>query len=92
MLSTTFIGYLMLTRGLGNILSTPISTALSSPHTTIGQHERFGFDVGGGKFENVILYAGSCFAAASVVAGLGWGVDMKVLGCITTRSRRTSLS
>ncbi|PVG01317.1 MFS general substrate transporter [Serendipita vermifera] len=78
-LSTTFIGYLMMTRGLGNILSTPISTALSSSHGGSRHHPRLGFDVGGGKFENVILYAGSCFAAASLIAAIGWGVDLKVL-------------
>ncbi|CAG8524024.1 14806_t:CDS:2 [Acaulospora colombiana] len=78
-LSTTFMGYLMMSRGLGNILSTPISTALASQRGGVHHQNRFGFDVGGGKFENVILYAGSCFAAASLIAGIGWGVDLKVL-------------
>jgi MCP family monocarboxylic acid transporter-like MFS transporter 10 len=80
MLSTTIIGYLNLSRGLGNILSTPISTALSSPHTGEHRHERFGFDVGGGRFENVILYSGSCFAAAAIIASIGWSVDRFTLG------------
>ncbi|CAG8691167.1 9719_t:CDS:2, partial [Acaulospora colombiana] len=47
MLSTNILSYLMLSRGLGNILSTPISTALSSQHNGRHRHERFGFDVGG---------------------------------------------
>ncbi|PVG01313.1 MFS general substrate transporter [Serendipita vermifera] len=79
MLSTNLLSYLMLSRGLGNILSTPISTALSSPHAGRRRHERFGFDVGSGRFENVILYAGSCFAAAAVIASIGWGFDRSTL-------------
>jgi hypothetical protein len=74
-LSTTIIGYLMLSRGLGNILSTPISTALSRPSQISFAHANIGFQVGGGRFENVIVYSGVCFAGASLVAGIGWGVD-----------------
>ena len=60
-------------RGVGNILSTPISTALrtnnasviENTHTTVpgGAYE--------GQYESVILYAGTCFAAAAVVVVLG---------------------
>jgi MFS transporter, MCT family, solute carrier family 16 (monocarboxylic acid transporters), member 10 len=80
-LSTTIIGYLMLSRGLGNILSTPISTALSHPSQNASAHADIGFQVGGGRFENVIVYSGVCFAGAALIAGIGWGVDR-------TRSRR----
>ncbi|PVG01314.1 MFS general substrate transporter [Serendipita vermifera] len=75
MLSTNILSYLMLSRGLGNILSTPISTALSSPHPGRHRQERLGFDVGAGRFENVILYAGTCFAAAAIVASIGWSFE-----------------
>jgi MFS transporter, MCT family, solute carrier family 16 (monocarboxylic acid transporters), member 10 len=83
MISTTILGYLSLSRGLGNILSTPISTALSSPQSGNHRHERFGFDVGGGRFENVILYTGSCFAAAAIIASIGWSVchELNARGC-----------
>ncbi|EIM85762.1 MFS general substrate transporter [Stereum hirsutum FP-91666 SS1] len=79
--SMTIMGILMLSTGLGNILSTPISTALpgssssmvsSDTHSnTLSSHS--GFGVEGGKYERMIVYVGSCFAAAALVALLGWG-------------------
>lgn len=67
----------MLSRGLGNVMCTPIATALRGiagvPNATV----RTGFAVGGGEFENVIVYVGSCFAVASVLAGVGWGMKRK---------------
>lgn len=77
-LSTSLFGYLLLSRGFGNILSTPITTSLlrGNQSTSIPyHHDKTGFDVGGGRFENVILYAGTCFCAASVIAVVGWGVE-----------------
>jgi len=65
----------MLSRGLGNILSTPISTALSRPSQSDSLPANVGFLVGGGRFENVIVYAGTCFAAATVISGVAWGVE-----------------
>ena len=65
----------MLSRGLGNILSTPISSALSRPNPTEFIAVHLGFDVGGGRFENVIMYAGTCFAGAALIAGIAWGMD-----------------
>jgi hypothetical protein len=75
----------MLSRGLGNILSTPIATALSHSSTTTltsstfanstHTNERLGFDVGGGKYEKVIIYVGTCFAAAAIIALIGWGLE-----------------
>jgi len=65
----------MLSRGLGNILSTPISTALSRSSQNASDHPAIGFEVGGGRFENVIVYAGVCFASASLIAGIGWGME-----------------
>lgn len=76
----------MLCRGLGNILSTPIATALSHSDTTTTlstptftntttTHERLGFDVGGGKYEKVIIYVGTCFAAAAIISLIGWSME-----------------
>jgi MFS transporter, MCT family, solute carrier family 16 (monocarboxylic acid transporters), member 10 len=77
-LSTTLIGYLMFSRGIGNILSTPISTALSHPYNDPGFHrQRLGFEVGGGRFEDIIIYAGTCFAGAAIIAGVGWVLEMR---------------
>ncbi|KIM28059.1 hypothetical protein M408DRAFT_24078 [Serendipita vermifera MAFF 305830] len=72
---TTMTGYLMLSRGIGNVLSTPISTAVSRPKAGSTTPLKLGFDVGNGKFENVIIYAGTCFAGAVIISGMGWGWD-----------------
>lgn len=85
-LATKFIGYMMLSTGVGNILSTPISTALTKQNAS-SMHARLGFDVGGGKFENVIIYAGMCFAGATVMAGSGWLVEQGRAG--RTRDRKS---
>ncbi|KIM26701.1 hypothetical protein M408DRAFT_16862 [Serendipita vermifera MAFF 305830] len=82
--ATTIIGYLMLSRGLGNILSTPISTALSRPHPEGFVSAHLGFDVGGGRFENVIVYAGTCFAGAALIAGIAWIVERARLKGLTS--------
>ena len=68
----------MLSRGIGNVLSTPISTALSAvvDGADVG-HLRLktGFEVAGGRFEKVIVYVGTCFAGAAVVALVGMGAE-----------------
>jgi len=77
-LSTTLFGYLLLSRGLGNIASTPIANALlrNDPSSLMAHpHSSTGFAVGDGQFENVILYVGGCFAVASVIAVAGWGME-----------------
>lgn len=75
-LSTSMFGILMLFRGIGSILSTPISTALqpiqSDPPFTPGQ---IGIKVAEGRYEKVIIYTGTCFAAAALTVGAGWAVD-----------------
>lgn len=64
--------------GLGNILSTPISTALSSSSSSIVSSDSSsdvsttGFGVQGGKYEGMIVYVGSCFAGAAFVVLCGW--------------------
>ncbi|KAL1727136.1 major facilitator superfamily domain-containing protein [Schizophyllum commune] len=76
--STTLFGWLLLTRGLGNILSTPISTALEK-HVSGSKDATLdiGFHVAGGRFEKMIVYTGTCFAAAALVVIIGWGVEKK---------------
>ncbi|KAL1714469.1 major facilitator superfamily domain-containing protein [Schizophyllum commune] len=77
-LSTTLFGWLLLTRGLGNILSTPISTALESSSMT-GSTSKLdlGFDVAGGRYEKMIMYTGTCFVAAALIVVLGWGIEFR---------------
>ncbi|KAF7364831.1 MFS general substrate transporter [Mycena venus] len=77
-MSTMLYGYLLLSRGIGNIVSTPISAKLSSqPHNVTGSPENTGFDVGDGRFEKMIIYVGTCFAGAAGVAALGWAMDAR---------------
>jgi MCP family monocarboxylic acid transporter-like MFS transporter 10 len=63
----------MLSRGLGNILSTPVSTSLTK-HSGIASlgHFMTGFAVDGSKYEDLIIYVGICFACASGLALSGW--------------------
>ncbi|KIJ64420.1 hypothetical protein HYDPIDRAFT_181709 [Hydnomerulius pinastri MD-312] len=73
-LATSLFGYLLLSRGLGNVLSTPISTSLVNGYNSMaGMREiKTGFDVAGGRFEKMIVYVGTCFAGAAVVLAIGW--------------------
>ena len=73
-LTTTLLGYFSLFRGIGNILSTPISTALRSNATSelASTHPTSAGGAYKGQYEGVILYAGTCFAAAAIVVGSGW--------------------
>ncbi|KAJ6491895.1 MFS general substrate transporter, partial [Mycena sanguinolenta] len=73
-LSTMLYGYLLLSRGIGNIVSNPISTKLQvyrRAHSLTSSLERTGFDVADGRFRNVIIYVGTCFAAGSSLTALG---------------------
>lgn len=75
-LSTSLLGILMFSRGIGNILSTPISTALfRHPADSSTGHPSLGFKVAGGRYENMIYYVGTCFAGAGGIALLGWGLE-----------------
>jgi MFS transporter, MCT family, solute carrier family 16 (monocarboxylic acid transporters), member 10 len=76
-LSTTLLGLLFLSRGLGNVLSTPISTALSHGGGDSVHPPKFGFDVDGGKYEKMIVYVGTCFVGAAIVSAVAWRVDQQ---------------
>ncbi|ETW80881.1 MFS monocarboxylate transporter, partial [Heterobasidion irregulare TC 32-1] len=73
-LSITLYGFLMLTRGLGNVLCTPISTALANISTDFAypREGRSGFTLEGGRFHKLIVYVGMCYAGAAAVALVGW--------------------
>ncbi|KAJ7160130.1 major facilitator superfamily domain-containing protein, partial [Mycena filopes] len=76
--STALYGYLLLSRGIGNIVSTPISAKLfAGSHNGTGAAVGTGFEVGDGRFESMIIYAGTCFAGAAGIAALGWGINVR---------------
>ncbi|KAL4250659.1 Proton-linked Monocarboxylate Transporter [Abortiporus biennis] len=82
-ISTSIIGVLMLTRGIGNILSTPISTALQQPHSSVNSSSALnlnnnyhtGFEVSEGQYSRMIVYVGTCFAGSALITAFGWGWD-----------------
>ncbi|KAK0202103.1 MFS general substrate transporter [Desarmillaria ectypa] len=82
-LATYLFGYLMLSRGVGNILCTPISSVLETASGSAVGSASTGFQVADGRFENMILYVGPCFTGAAGMALSGWGLDMNII-----RSRR----
>ena len=77
-LSTTLVGYMFLTRGIGNIVSTPISTALQQVHSIQSRSvHHTGFSVAGGRYQEMIIYTGTCFAGAALITVLGWSLDRR---------------
>ncbi|KAJ7121120.1 major facilitator superfamily domain-containing protein [Mycena epipterygia] len=77
-MSTTLYGYLLLSRGIGSIVSTPISAKLySQPHNVTGDVQNIGFNVGEGRFGTMIIYVGTCFAGAAGISALGWAMDVR---------------
>ncbi|KZS92900.1 MFS general substrate transporter [Sistotremastrum niveocremeum HHB9708] len=74
-IATSIFGLFMLSRGVGNILSTPISTSLRRAPHNIGGSGSLGFNVEDGTYENLILFTGTCFAGAAIVAVLGWATQ-----------------
>ncbi|KAL1663604.1 major facilitator superfamily domain-containing protein [Schizophyllum commune] len=73
-LSTTLFGFMILSRGIGNVLSTPIATALTGAHA-LSTSLASGYAVAGGKYGGMIIYSGSCFAGAAGLALFGWKTD-----------------
>lgn len=73
MLAISMFGYLNFSRGIGSIVSTPIATAFQHGHSLVETtRAKVGFDVGGGRFREVIIYTGLCFAAGSIMTLYGW--------------------
>ncbi|KAJ7160111.1 major facilitator superfamily domain-containing protein [Mycena filopes] len=75
--STALFGYILLSSGIGNIVSTPISAKLYANFHNITGTIGTGFDVGDGRFEKMIIYVGTCFAGAAGIAALGWAINRK---------------
>jgi MCP family monocarboxylic acid transporter-like MFS transporter 10 len=74
-LTTTLLNVLMVSRGLGSTLSTPITTALIRDTRDQRHSWKVGFQVDGGRYEQMIVYVGSCFAAAAAVSTFGWATQ-----------------
>ncbi|TFK97079.1 MFS general substrate transporter [Pterulicium gracile] len=77
-LAATLLSYLLFSRGIGNIVSTQIITTIMPQNgnsTMAGGHVRpskLGFDVADGRFKNMIMYVGTCFAVGSIIIVAGW--------------------
>ena len=77
-LSTDLIGILMLARGLGNILSTPVASALRQKIIYPTTQIPLGFDVAGGRYGSMIIFVGACFAVTAALTGLAWMKEKKI--------------
>jgi MFS transporter, MCT family, solute carrier family 16 (monocarboxylic acid transporters), member 10 len=79
-LYVSLFGHLMFSRGLANILSTPISNALSGHGSLVPLRKivGLGFDVADGRFRDMIIFVGSCFAGCAAIAFATWGREMKI--------------
>lgn len=76
--AATIINCMMLSRGVGNIVSTPISTALLGVPMDVARYASArgtGFAVDGGSYTSVIVYTGACFAAGTALSVIGWAVE-----------------
>ncbi|KAG9099067.1 hypothetical protein FS749_002203 [Ceratobasidium sp. UAMH 11750] len=70
--ATTMLGMLMLSRGLGNVLSTPLSSALLTG--SMLDHVHSGLQHGS-RWARLIVYIGTIFAGAAFVGMIGWKRD-----------------
>lgn len=87
-LSVNLFALLLFTRGIGNVLSSPISSALSSSVHAISK-EKTGFDVDSGRYEKLIVYVGTCFGGAAMVTLVGWLKERTAMGERSARSMST---
>ncbi|GJE97130.1 MFS general substrate transporter [Phanerochaete sordida] len=67
----------MFIRGVGCIVSTPIVIYLQHARVATAQARGTGFAVDEGRFSSVIIYTGTCFAAAAALAVLDWALDRR---------------
>ncbi|KAG8694917.1 hypothetical protein FRC08_008177 [Ceratobasidium sp. 394] len=70
--ATTMLGMLMLSRGLGNVLSTPLSSALLTG--SMLDHVHSGLQHGS-RWARLIVYIGTIFAGAAFMGMIGWKRD-----------------
>ncbi|KAG9311573.1 MFS general substrate transporter [Chiua virens] len=70
-LSMSMYGVMFFTRGLGNVLSTPIATALT-PVQSQSIVDDGAKQLDHGRFVPLIAYIGGCFAASMLMCIVGW--------------------
>ncbi|KAI4290399.1 MAG: hypothetical protein L6R35_000332 [Caloplaca aegaea] len=75
-LALTTFSYFALTKGIGNVLTGPIGSALisRSPHADRDVYAD-------GKFEGIVLYSGACMLASAAVM-VAWGAGRKMVGVV----------
>ncbi|CUA66846.1 hypothetical protein RSOLAG22IIIB_00295 [Rhizoctonia solani] len=78
--ATSMLGMLMLSRGLGNVLSTPISSVLIAG--SMRDYAHFGLQ-NGSRWANLIIYIGTVFAGATSVGLFGWLRDRRMRPTLT---------
>lgn len=67
-LTTTLFGLISFTRGLGSILTAPISSALIAH--PLSSAKSTGYGVQGGRYGGLVVVAGVCLAVASAAEGV----------------------
>ena len=78
----TLYGVLMFSRGLGNVLSTPISNALLTQGAVklsaraLIVARTTGFQVAGGRFNYIIMFTGTCLAGTAVLSLAAWSREV----------------
>lgn len=70
--TSSVYGYILLSTGIGNILSTPIATSLQKSSHALHASHRLGFDVSDGRYATMIIFTGVCFAIAAASSCAGW--------------------
>lgn len=78
----TLYGVLMFSRGLGNVLSTPISNALLT-RTAVKLSARAilvarttGFEVANGRFNHIIVFTGACLVGTAALSLAAWSREV----------------
>ena len=78
----TLYGVLMFSRGLGNVLSTPISNALLTQSAVklsaraLLVARTTGFEVAGGRFNHIIIFTGVCLAGTAALSLAAWSREL----------------
>jgi MFS family permease len=79
--ATSLFGLLMLSRGLGNVLSTPLSNRIAEASVGVwaarSGKSSTGFAIDGGRYGGMIVYVSTCFAGAAVLAVVWWGMERR---------------
>ncbi|KAJ7120670.1 hypothetical protein C8R43DRAFT_1112259 [Mycena crocata] len=54
-----------------------VANLYAQPRNATGVVESTGFQVGDGRFQQMIIYVGTCFAGAAGVSALGWALEVR---------------